>query len=124
MIQRACFERVFSPSCVRWERNNQSVPNIAYFVQQIVKHITVVKMAHLWRLAQARRLFLCVLSTAEGAHTTSLREISTGLNTLHMEQLEQGQNILKILERLKEKVERLPVSGALVKGDVEHVYES
>jgi len=84
--------------------------------QQIVKHIAEVKTPHLWRLAQARRLFLCVLSTTEGAHATSLREISTGLNSLHMEQLAQGQNILEILEHLKG-------SDASAKDDGEHDYE-
>lgn len=62
--------------------------------QQILQEISKKKTPHLWRLAEARRLFLCVLSSTEGAHTTSLRAIFSGINSLSLD-------IMEILNYLK-----------------------
>ena len=54
----------------------------------------------LWRLSQAERFFIVVLSTREGASTCALREITRGIDNLELT-MESG--FKAILERLDEK---------------------
>jgi hypothetical protein len=60
----------------------------------------------LWRLAQAERLFIVVLSTSEGASTCAFREIARGMNNVEIS-IDSG--LATVLERLDEMNERLDV---------------
>ena len=86
---------ILSFTCQSLPRKDQSKKCMKAVKEELSSATTPI----LWRLAQAERLFIVVLSTSEGANTCAFREISRGI-----EGVERGIEgfRLEILQRLDE----------------------
>jgi hypothetical protein len=71
--------------------------------KQIYKVLSCAKTPHLYRLAQGRRLFLCVLSATDAAQTAALREVSSGIDSLNVGQMATEGKI----DAMEEKVDAM-----------------
>lgn len=58
-----------------------------YCKKKIYKVLSCATTPLLYRLAQGRRLFLCVLSATDAAQTAALREVSSGIDSLNVGQM-------------------------------------
>ena len=76
---------------------------------------------HLHRLARSRRFFLCVLSSTDGAHASSLREICNNMESFRLEQDAQGRTIERILNVLSSN-RALSNGDAMAEGEQVHHY--
>jgi hypothetical protein len=62
--------------------------------------VTEANTPHLWRIAQARRLFLVALSQNESAVTSSFRSIAVSLENSELSQLTIESSLATIIEKL------------------------
>ena len=103
---------ILSFTCQSLPRKDQSKKCMAAVLEELSSDKTPI----LWRLAQAKRLFLVVLSTKEGPCTCALREITRGISGLEVT-VEVG--ISTILERLDEQA---GVEKRVEMGEQDHQY--
>lgn len=83
---------ILSFTCQTLPRKDQSKK----CMKAVLEELSFTQTPILWRLAQAERFFIVVLSTREGANTCALREITRGIQGVEI-------GIQAILERLDEK---------------------
>jgi len=90
---------ILSFTCQSLPRKDQS----RKCMKAVLEELSSTQTPILWRLAQAERFFIVVLSTREGANTCALREITRGIQGVEITIQGVEIGIQAILGRLDEK---------------------